>query len=176
MLFDLHYESLPAKTVAAKKLARETGISVREAERWLSAYLFLDEIPRWVSGRLHCPCLLQRMFAQVENAGQKEYKWARWRGHTQPMAEHGVDLETPPVELVGYSTTQEEIFGLYQEVCQLRRTPELVPGSPEVVKQTHQEILDSLRKCLHHRWGSGQPEGPRWTTRMPAVAEYHAQT
>ena len=59
MLFDLHYESQPAKTVAAKKLARETAISVREAERQLDTYPFLDEIPRWKSGRLHHPYLLQ---------------------------------------------------------------------------------------------------------------------
>ena len=73
MLFDLYYKSWPAKTVAAKRLAREKDISVREAERQLDAYLFLDEIPRWESGRLHCPYLLQRMFAQAGNAGQKEY-------------------------------------------------------------------------------------------------------
>ena len=62
----------PAKTVAAKKLAQETGISVREAERQMDAYLFLVEIPRWESGGLHCPYLLQRMFTQAENAGWKE--------------------------------------------------------------------------------------------------------
>ena len=52
------------------------------------------------------------------------------------MAEQGADLETLTVELVGYRTTQDEVFGLYQEVYQLRRTPVLVPGSPEVAEQT----------------------------------------
>ena len=82
----------------------------------------------------------------------------------------------PPVELVGYRTTWEDIFGLYQEVYQLRRTPGPVPGSPEVAEQTHQEILDSLRECLHHRWGSPQTEEPMQPTRTPAVVEYHTQT
>ena len=101
------------------------------------------------------------MFAQVDNVGQKEYDWARWRGHAQSLGEQGVDLETPPAELVGYKTTLEEIFSLYQEVYQLKRTPGSVPGSPEVVEQTCQEILDLLRECLHCRWGSTQPEEPR---------------
>ena len=69
MLVDLHYESQMAKTATTKKFVRETGVSVREAERQLNAYLFLDEIPQWESGGPHLPYLLQRMFTQAENAG-----------------------------------------------------------------------------------------------------------
>ena len=58
----------------------------------------------------------------------------------------------------------------------MRRTPGLVPGSPEVAEQTHQEILDSLRECLNHRQGSDQPEEPRQTSRSSVMVEYHAQT
>ena len=176
MLFDLQYKSWPAKTVAAKKLARETGVSVREVERQLDAYLFLDEIPRWESGGLHCPYLLQRMFAQTENVGQKEHNWVRQRGCAQSSTEQGVDLETPCRGSGLQDHLWRKFSGLYQEVYQVRRTPGPVPGSPEVAEQTHQEILDLLRECLHcHRQGSAQPEEPRQTTMMPAVAEYHAQ-
>ena len=50
---------------AAKRLAQEVGISVREAERCLEADVFLDKYPRWEPGRLHCPFLLQQMFAHM---------------------------------------------------------------------------------------------------------------
>ena len=54
-LFDLHYESRLAMTATVKRLARETDILVREVERHLDAYLFLDEYPWWESGRTPPP-------------------------------------------------------------------------------------------------------------------------
>ena len=46
-------------------------------------------------------------------------------------------MEAPTVGLVGYKTTREEIFTLYQEVYQLKRAPEAVPGDPEEAEKTH---------------------------------------
>ena len=42
-LLSLRYESCTAKTIAAKKLAQEEGISIWEAERQLNADTSLDE-------------------------------------------------------------------------------------------------------------------------------------
>ena len=57
-LLSLHYESCPVKTTAAKKLAQETGISVREAERYLDANVFLDECLRWPPLGSHHPFIM----------------------------------------------------------------------------------------------------------------------
>ena len=176
MLVDLHYESQMAKTTAAKKLAREVGVSARETERWLNAYLFLDEIPRWESGSPHCPYLLQRMFTQAENAGQREYNCVRWRGCPQSVLEHDASQETFAVELVGYRTTCEEFFNLYQEVYQLKRTIGLVPGDEEVADWIHQEVLNSLKECIQHRQSPAQPEEPLGhRSRKSAQAEFHSR-
>ena len=70
-----------AKTAATKKLAQETGISVREMERYLDIDMFLDEYPRWEPGGLHHPFLLQWMFAHAEATGQKEHDHAFHQGH-----------------------------------------------------------------------------------------------
>ena len=57
-------------------------------------------------------------------------------------------MEVPTVDLVGYKTTREEIFTLYQEVYQLKKAPGTVPRDPEEAEKTCQEILDSLKECL----------------------------
>ena len=69
-------------------------------------------------------------------------------------------METPTIILIGYETTQEEIFMLYQEVYKLMRAPETIPGDPREVEEVHQEILYSLKECLWHRKGPTQPEEP----------------
>ena len=89
--------------------------------------------------------------------------------------EHDASQETPAVEWVGYRTTHEEVFNLYQEIYQLKRTPGLVPGDQEVVDQIHQEILDSLKEHIWHRQSPTQLEetsGHR--SRKPAQAEFHS--
>ena len=45
------------------------GIFVREAERHLDADVFLDEYLWWEPGGLHCPFLLQQMFAHAKATG-----------------------------------------------------------------------------------------------------------
>ena len=47
---------------------------------------------------------------------------------------------------------------LYQEVYQLKRASRTVPHDAETEEEIHQEILDSLKECLWHRWGSALPE------------------
>ena len=174
-LVDLHCESQITKTAMAKKLVRETGVSVREAERRLNAYLFLDEIPQWESGGPHCPYLLQEMFTQAENAGWKGYNCIKQRGCLQSTLEHDISQETSGVELVGYRITHKKVFSLYQEVYQLKRTPGPVPGDQEVANWIYQEILNSLMECIQHRQSPTQPEEAlEHRSRKPAQATFHS--
>ena len=60
-------------------------------------------------------------------------------------------METPTIDLIGYKTTQEEIFTIYQEVYQLKRAPRTVPGDLREAEKVHQEILYSVKEHLQHR-------------------------
>ena len=77
---------------------------------------------------------------------------------TTSMPKSDANMEASAVDLVGYKTSREVIFTLYQEVYQLKRAPGAVPGDPEEVEKTHQEILDSLKEHLWHMWGPAQLE------------------
>ena len=72
-LLSLIYASHTAKMATAKKLAKEEGISIREAERWLDTDTFHDKYPRWKPCRFHCPFLIYWMFAHTTASRQKEY-------------------------------------------------------------------------------------------------------
>ena len=79
------------------------------------------------------------------------------------------------MELVGYRTTHEEVFNLYQEVYQLKRTPGLVPDDQEVADWIHQEIPNLLKEHIWHRQIPAQLEealGHR--SRKPAQAKFHS--
>ena len=65
---------------ATKKLAQETGISVREAERHLDTDMFLEECLRWPLLRSHCPFIMHWMFGHAKATGQKEHDWAICQG------------------------------------------------------------------------------------------------
>ena len=70
-----------AKTTAAKRLNEEMSISVREVERLLDAYVYLEEHLWWVPCGLHHQFLLQKMFLYAMAMGQKGYDDAiQWDG------------------------------------------------------------------------------------------------
>ena len=117
------------------------GILVQEAERCLDMVLFVDECPRWESGRLHHPYLLQRMFTQTESTGQKEYDCRIWQGCQQPMPQLNTGMEAPDIDLVSYRTTWEEIITLYHKVYQLK-------GPPGQYKVTQRPQMKSTKKSL----------------------------
>ena len=73
------------------------------------------------------------------------------------MPEWDPSMETPTIDLIGYKTTREDIFTLYQEVYWLKRAPGMVPCDPETEEEIYQEILDLLQECLWHRQGSTPP-------------------
>ena len=100
------------------------------------------------------------MFAHAEATEQKEYDCGIWQGHQQSMSEQDPSMETLTVDLIGYKTTKEEIFALYDEVYKLKRARRSIPGDPREAEEVHQEILYLLKECLWHRQGSTQPEEP----------------
>ena len=55
------------------------------------------------------------------------------------------------MKLVGYWTSHKEIRDLYHSVYLLRRSPGPPPCGPQQRKEAIQDILSSLRNCLH-RW------------------------
>ena len=120
-------------------------ISVREVERHLDTYLFLDEYPRWESGGPHCPYILQWMFAHMGTAGWKVYDHGIWWGCQQSMPKQDASMEAPAINLIGYQTTQEEIIALYHEVYQLKRAPRTVPHDPKRWKRPTRRSLTQWR-------------------------------
>ena len=156
-LFDLKYTHRAGKTAAAKKL-EEKGISVCEAERRLDANLFLDELSRWETGRLHHLYLYQWMFAHAEAAGQKECNCRIHWGCCQPSPERDLQAEVFTVELLAKETTQEEVMALYHKVYQLKRSPREVPCSKDTVEEICIEIMEMLKEHLWCRWSPTQLE------------------
>ena len=61
-LLELHYGGRIRKSQAAREQARETGLSVREAEARIDAELFFDKYPRWELGAPHWSVILHEMF------------------------------------------------------------------------------------------------------------------
>ena len=61
-LLELHYGGRLKKSQTTREQARETGLSVREAEQRIDAELFLDEYPKWELGAPHWSVILHEMF------------------------------------------------------------------------------------------------------------------
>ena len=168
-LLELCYSGKWNKSAAAKKWTQAEGISVWEVEQCLDADAFLDEYPRWKASCSQCPVILQRMFSHAQMAGQKELEWAICHGHWQSCPGLDARVEVTAVQLVGFKTTRDEIWELYNNVSQLKRSPGPLPYGPEQTEELVQEICTSLKEQMQWRWGSAQPkeepeQGP--TSRM----------
>ena len=61
--------------------------------------------------------------------------------------------DVPAIQLVGYKTSQGEIWELYNEVCQLKRLPSSPLCRPEQVQELAWAILFCLEEHLQQRWG-----------------------
>ena len=61
-LLELHYGGRLKKSQTAREWARETGLSVREAEQRIDTEAFLNEYPRWDLGAPHQSVILHKMF------------------------------------------------------------------------------------------------------------------
>ena len=155
-MLELHYTDKWNKSAAAIRQAQAEGISVWEAEQCLDADLFLDMYPWWKASGPQCPIILQGMFAHAGMAGWKEYEWAIHCCCWQSYPGWDTKAEVPAIQLVGFKTTRDEIWELYNDVYQLRRSPGPPPYSPECTEELVQEIYTSLKEQLQQRWGSAQ--------------------
>ena len=140
------------KSLAAKEQARERGLSIQEADHCLDAELFLAEYLQWEVGGPYCSIILQRMFIYTPEAGQKEAErfihWGHWHG----LPRLNPEADVPAIKLVGYWTSQKEIWDLYHEAYLLKRLPSLLPCGPKWMEEATKDILSSLRSHLQ-RWG-----------------------
>ena len=59
---------------------------------------------------------------------------------------------------MGPKSTWEEIWVVYNEVYQLKRAPSMNLCNVDMMENIHQEILNSIKECLWHRWECAQPE------------------
>ena len=163
-LLELHYTDKWNKLAAAKKWAQAEGISEWEVEQCLDMDLFLDKYPRWKADGLQCPVILQGMFSHAEMAGQKEYEWAICCDHKQSYLGLDAKAEVPTIQLVGFKTTRDEIWELYNSIYQLRRSPGPPPYGPECTEELVQEICTFLKERLWWRQGSSQSkEESEWS-------------
>ena len=98
------------------------------------------------------------MFAHAEMVGWKEFKQVICHGHWQSYPELEAKVEVSTIQLVGLKTTRDEIWELYNDVYQLRRSPGPPLHSPECTEELVQEICTSIKEQLWQRWGSAQPK------------------
>ena len=88
------------------------------------------------------------------------------QGCWQSLPKLNQDLvDVPPMQLVGYRTSHEEIRKLFHKVHLLRRPPGLPPDGPEWMRKVTNVILSSLRSHFGQRKGPAEPEeGQRGAT------------
>ena len=96
------------------------------------------------------------MFAHAEATKQKDHDHAIFWGHQQPSPKWDVNADVPTINLMGYKTTQEEIWRLHNEVYQLKRAPGAEPCNVETAETSARKILNSVKEHLNHMWGPTQ--------------------
>ena len=179
MLLSLKYENHMVKTATAKRLVEEKNISVREAERQLDADAYPTECEQWVLFGLQHDFLLHRMFVHAMATGQQEHDHAIHHGRWEPSPVWDLGMEPSMVELIYANSTREEIAKIYQDVYQLQWLPGKMPCNVETEEQLCQEILDSVKECLWHKWDPTLQEElrcPTSTLRHDPQADYSTQT
>ena len=143
-LLDLQYGGRIWKSLAVREQARETGISVREAE-WIDVELFLDKYPRWELGALHWSVILHEMFLHIAEQGCKEVeRLVHWGSTSDP----DLQAEYSAMELVGYWKSCKENCNIYPSVYLLKRPPGLPPCDDQW-RRTICDIFSSLTGQLH---------------------------
>ena len=98
------------KFKSAREQARETGLSIQEADQLLDAKLFLDEYPRWEISGPHQSIILHEMFLHAAEQGRKEAERFIWWSHQQGLPRLNPEVEVSTIKLVGYQTSHKEIW------------------------------------------------------------------
>ena len=148
-LLDLQYRGRIRKSQITKKQARETGISMREAECRIDVELLLDEYPRWELGAPHQSVILHKMFLHTAEwwckGAERLVHWGCRGSASEPNLEAGNTV----IKLVGYWTSCKEIWDIYHSVYLLRRPPGLPPRGDQWRRRAICNILSSLTSQLH---------------------------
>ena len=151
------------KTTAAKRLAEEKDIAVREAERQLDVNVYLTVCEWWVPFGLHHDFLLHRMPIHAVTMGQKEHDHAICHSRWEPSPVWDLGAEPSVVKLVYANSMREEIADVYQ----LWQLPGKMPCDAEMEEHLHKETLDAIKECLQHKWDPTLPEELRHPTSTP---------
>ena len=158
-------------------MAREMGVSVREAECRVDIGLFLNEYPRWELGTPHWSVVLHEMFLHAAEQGQKEVEhmvcWGCWGSTLEPSLGAGHSA----MELLGYWTSHKEIKDIYQSVYLLRRPLGLPSCGDQLQRKTICDILSFLTGQLHqHGYPATTGEDPEseeeWLPRSDRRGSY----
>ena len=148
-LLELQYRGRIRKSWVARELARETGVSVREAECRVDVGLFLDKYSRWELGTPHQSVVLHKMFLHAAEWGWKEADHRVYQGCQGSTSEPGLEAGHSTMELVGYQTSCKEIRDIYHSVYLLRRPPGLPSCGDQLRRRTICDILSSLTGQLN---------------------------
>ena len=113
--------------------------------------------------------------------GQKEHDqaicWDQW----QPSPKWDLGAEPSTMDLIGPQMSQAKIRVIYNQVYKLQKLPGRSPHDEETEERIHQEILDSIKEHLWHRWVPTQVEeelkqSPTSTSKTDTHAEFQART
>ena len=134
------------------------------AERQLDAMAYLKEQWQWSSVRLYQEYLCQMIFHHAAATSKHGHKHAVCWGRQEPSAESGMEGESAMIQLTRPDSSWEDIADLYCDVYQLRRLPGRMLCDKETEACICQEILDSVKEHLWHKWLSTLlGEELRWT-------------
>ena len=76
--------------------------------------------------------------------GERFICWGQWESLPRPDPKESLST----IWMVGYQTSQKEIWDLYHEVYLLRSSPSLPPCRPQLREEAIQDILSSLMSQL----------------------------
>ena len=104
------------------------------------------------------------MFHHAAATSKHRHDCAVCWGRQEPLAEPGTEEESSMMELARPDSSWEDIMDLYYNVYQLRRLSGRMICDEEMEAHIHQQILDSVRECLWHKWLFTQlGEELKWT-------------
>ena len=150
-LLELHYGGRLRKSQTTREQAREAGLSIQEAKCQIDTELFLNKYPQWELGTPHWSVILHKMFLHATKWGQKEAERLVCWGCQGSMWRPNLEVDQSTLELVGYWTSQKEIWDIYHSVYLLRRSPGLPPCGSQWRRKAIHDILSSLKGQLHQQ-------------------------
>ena len=112
----------------------EMGISIRKAEHWINAKLFLDEYAQWDIEEPHHPIILHSMFLHVAGEGRKKQRVSSAKATSKAYPS-----QIPKETLMDYQTSWKEIQDLNHEVYLQRRSPSLPICGPQLREEAIQD-------------------------------------